>query len=97
MLPLPVSRLNCVFAMRTLDQARLFRDRFRNGNKIYQIECEDDVPLHEGSYDAITNGLRGVPFIELMTDRSVSYWRDSPSGISEILIGGQVTITREIE
>jgi hypothetical protein len=49
------SRLNCVFCTEDIESAKVFRDRFRNGESIYEVEVEDTVSTHAGNYDAITD------------------------------------------
>jgi hypothetical protein len=52
------SRLNCVFCTEDIESAKAFRDRFRNGESIYEVEVEDTVSTHTGNYDALTDGRR---------------------------------------
>ncbi len=91
------SRLGCTFAMQTRVAAQTFRDRFRPGQRIYEVSCEDDVPVHLGNYDAITNPVHhGEPWLDYMPDEAISYWSDHHTGLTEVLIGGPVTVVREV-
>jgi hypothetical protein len=52
------SRLNCVFCTEDIESAKAFRDRFRNGESIYEVEVEDTVSTHTGNYDAPSKSNR---------------------------------------
>ncbi len=85
------SRLNCVFACRTLADACAFRDRFRAGACIYLVESSASLPVHEGDYDLITVG-NDDPFVDFWVDRAMRYWTQKPQGICEVVIGGAVSV-----
>ena len=86
------SRADCVFATETLADAVSFRDRFKVGSAVYEISCRDGTPTHIGNYEAITDPPPTIPYFDLMPVRAYSYWRDQPTGITEILIGGPATV-----
>lgn len=90
------SRLDCVFCTVDIESARAFRDRFRNGESIYQVEIEDTVNSHSGNYDALTDVPEG-PSVDTNVATAKSYWTDAPSGIREILVGGSVKVLGKIE
>ena len=90
------SRLNCVFCTEDIESAKAFRDRFRNGESIYEVEVEDTVSTHTGNYDALTDGPQGA-FIDTYVATAKSYWTDVPTGIREILVGGTVKVSIKIE
>jgi hypothetical protein len=69
-----------------------FRNRFRAGGHIYEVSCATGTPHHVGNYDAITNTPANTPWFDYMPARAHSYWRDIPTGVAEILIGGPVTV-----
>ena len=91
------SRLACVFGTHTIECARQFRDRFRQGKPIYEISCKDQTPTHDGNFDMITDPVRGRPFLNYMPTDALGYWRNSPKGIIEVIIGGPVTVVRQVE
>jgi hypothetical protein len=96
--PTAPSRSNCVFVSPTLIDALSFRDRFRQGGRIYEVMCPDSTPTHNGNYDAVTDPPRnGTHVLDFMPDYAISYWRDKPTGIVEVLIGGPVTVVRLVE
>ena len=96
--PSATSRLSCIFATREMAHAIAFRDRWRKGDQIYEVSCAEETPTHDGNYDAITDPPRGgVPLLNFMPKYAVSYWRDKPAGIAEVLIGGPVTVVRRVE
>lgn len=88
------SRLNCVFVTTTIEDARAFRDRFRPGAHLFEVNVIDDCPRHSGNFEAITRPTRGAPYVPTFAEMAVSYWRDQPTGpgLVEILIGGPVTV-----
>jgi hypothetical protein len=90
------SRLNCVFCTEDIESAKVFRDRFRNGESIYEVEVEDTVSTHAGNYDAITDAPQGAN-VDTTVSTAKSYWTDAPTGIREILVGGTVKISIKIE
>jgi len=89
------SRSQCVFVTEKIEDARAFRDRFRLGAMIYEVEVSDDAPRHHGNFEVITRPTNGAPYVASFADMAISYWRDKPTdpGLVEILIGGPVTIT----
>ena len=76
-----------------IESAKAFRDRFRNGKSIYQVEVEDTVNTHSGYYDALTDVPKG-PSVNTNVATAKSY---APSGIREILVGGSVKVLGKIE
>jgi hypothetical protein len=88
------SRLQCVFVTATIEDARAFRDRFRPGAQIYEVDVNDNLPRHTGNFEAITRPTNGAPYVASFAEMAVSYWRDTPvaPGLVEILIDGPVTI-----
>jgi hypothetical protein len=90
------SRLECVFCTDDIESAKAFRDQFRKGQSIYQVEVEDTVTTHAGNYDAITNLPQGA-FVDTSVATAKSYWTDAPTGIREILVGGSVKVSHKIE
>jgi hypothetical protein len=90
------SRLNCVFCTEDMESAKTFRDRFRPGESIFEVEVEDTVSTHAGNYDALTNAPRG-PFVDTSVATAKSYWTDAPTGIREILVGGPAKVSIKIE
>jgi hypothetical protein len=90
------SRLDCVFCTEDIASAKSFRDRFANGDSIYQVDVEDTVNTHAGNYDALTDTHRGA-FIDTGVATAKSYWTDTPTGIREMLVGGPVTVSIKIE
>jgi uncharacterized protein DUF2441 len=90
------SRLNCVFCTEDIESAKAFRDRFRKGENIYEVEVEDTVNTHTGNYDALTDTPQGA-FVDTSVATAKSYWTDVPTGIREILVGGTVKVSAKIE
>jgi hypothetical protein len=90
------SRLDCVFCTDDVASARTFRDEFRKGQSIFQVEIANTVTTHAGNFDAITFLPQGA-FVDTSIATAKSYWVDAPTGIREILVGGPVTISIKIE
>jgi hypothetical protein len=42
-----------VFCTEDIESARAFCDRFAKGASIYEVEVEDTVSTHVGTYDAL--------------------------------------------
>ena len=90
------SRFECVFACQTLGDAKNFRDRFRRGSVVYEVQCDDDAPTHLGNFEAITYSSSTAPLVDHKSSLAISYWRDAPTGIKEILIGSPVTVVAQV-
>ena len=90
------SRLDCVFCTEDIESAKAFRDRFKEGESIYEVEVEDTVSTHAGNYDALTDVPQGA-FVDTSVATAKSYWTDAPTGIREILVGGSVKVSHKIE
>jgi hypothetical protein len=73
-----------------------FRNQFRKGSAVYEVQCSDDVPRFLGNYDAITFNVGNAPYVDHKTSLAISYWRNPPTGIKEVLIGGPVTIVKRV-
>src|SRR6516165_11729907 len=91
--PEAVSRLDCVFACFREEDAQAFRDRFRAGNKSYQVALIDpETPVTIGDYGAITDAEPG-PYVEMAAQIAASYWNATQLRFPEALIGGAVRVT----
>jgi uncharacterized protein DUF2441 len=85
------SRLNCVFCTEDMESAKAFRNRFRPGESIFEVEVEDTASTHAGNYAALTDAIQGA-FVDTSVATAKSYWTDAPTGIREILVGGTFKI-----
>jgi hypothetical protein len=94
--PSSPSRLDCVFTCETLADATAFRDRFRKGSGVYEVRCDDNTPTYLGNFEAITYSNSTAPFVDHKSSLAISYWRDQPKGIKEILVGGPVTVVGQV-
>lgn len=93
------SRLNCVFTTESVEAARHFRDRFRAGAKIYEVESvnEADVEIR-CDFDLISNsGFAKDALIPDVAVKARRYWDQNPKGLVEILHAGPVRVVRTIE
>jgi hypothetical protein len=90
------SRLNCVFACETEADAIAFRDEFRAGSFVYQIEVAESRPVHRGNYDIISRSTAGQPFIDTYVDGAMAYWQKTPIGPVECLIDGPARIVKQV-
>lgn len=90
-----VSRLQCIFACPTLNDARDFRNKTFVGGKIYEIQVEDTVPVFEADSEFIEN----CHTVEQVRDNASKYWRgeSTPSPVKEVLIGGPIKVVRLVE
>ena len=85
-----------MFCTDDAESAKAFRDRFRPGESIFEVEVEDTVSTHAGNYDALTDTHQGA-FVDTGVTTAKSYWTDAPTGIREILVGGPVKVSIKIE
>lgn len=90
--PDAVSRLDCLFAWETAEMARSFRDRFRLGSLIYEVEPLLDAKTHRGDFDLISSNVPGGPFVDFMPPLALQYWTLPPKERVEVLVGGPVTV-----
>jgi len=52
--------------------------------------------MYTADYDLITDS-GDEPFIDVWVERSIRYWSTRPTGIAEILIGGEVVIRKTVQ
>jgi len=89
--PTAPSRLDCVFCTEDLPSAQAFRDRIVKGGMIYVVEVDEETNTHVGNYDALTTVPQGA-LLDVVVAACKSYWTDTPTGIRELLVGGNVTV-----
>lgn len=104
------SRLDAIFALETLEEAKLYRDLNCKWNIIYEISIETtDQAIHKGSYTfnidtfATPNGVICGPNV-LNTDGLYNgypmlarqYWSTCPTKNIEVVINAPATIVRRI-
>jgi hypothetical protein len=95
--PQAPSRLACVFATPTLQEAQQFRQRLRAGAHIFQIEAVDATLVHLADFESITTLPTGKPFLDCYVDAAMAYWvQASVSTLREALIGGPVNVVRKL-
>jgi hypothetical protein len=90
------SRLDCVFCCEDIASAKAFRDRFASGSHIFEVEVDDSIATHVGNYEALTDMVDG-PTIDTIQASSLSYWKDEPKGIREIVVGGSVKVLAKVD
>src|SRR5262249_49474782 len=86
------SRLDCVFACRSQNEAVTFRNRFRPSHQIYSINVASGISTCIADYDVITNSINGA-FVDTFVDQAFRYGTAPPVGMREVLIGGEGTGT----
>lgn len=86
------SRLDCVFACETEEHAALFRNQYRSGAAIVKIDYSYSTPIHIGDFGLISRVGNAGPYVDFMIEHALRYWTNTPSGLSEILIGGPVQV-----
>lgn len=86
------SRLACVFVYEELDQARVFRDRYRAGGHILIVEPHDlNAKRWRADPDHLT-GSGGTPFVDYMPEAAFRYWTEPASNHVEMLLAGPVRV-----
>jgi hypothetical protein len=89
--PTAPSRLDCVFCTEDIPSATTFRDRFAKGGMIYVVEVDDKANMHVCNYDALASLPQGA-LLDVLVAACKSYWTETPTGIREIVVGGNVTV-----
>ncbi len=87
------SRLDCVFACETANDAFTFRAKFRPTSRIYIVEpLLSSYSHHRGDYDIITAGPKWGGYVDYLPANALKYWSEPPFGMVEVLIGGAVRV-----
>jgi hypothetical protein len=89
------SRLDCLFAMPSLAEAKQFQSRYRQGVicYVFEIEVADDTPMHTADFESISTLPAGKSFVDGYVDASLAYWTAADnSSLREILIGGDANV-----
>lgn len=91
------SRLNCVFAYNSLEDATRFRDHRRNGAHIYEvIPVEDVQPLLRDAARLSGDNLLG-PYATAYGQASKHYWqRTDEAADPELLYGCSLRVVRRV-
>ena len=55
------------------------------------VEVDEETNTHVGNYDALTTVPQGA-LLDVVVAACKSYWTDTPTGIRELLVGGNVTV-----
>lgn len=91
------SRLDCVFATPTQNEAEQFRDRFRAAAHIFAVEVPDGTPFYFADFESITSLPTGKTFVDSYIDAAMVYWiQGTVSTLRETLIGGPVTVVGKL-
>lgn len=95
--PDATSRLKCVFACDTIEGATHFRNKCKQGGKIYEAEwASDERTCFRANLTTLDFDGRVMPLLEWYIDRGNHYWTDEPGdGPIELLCAGPIRITRE--
>lgn len=89
--------MDCIFACESEQEARVYRNGFRAGSAIYEIEVPSQTRTHRGDYDLLTKSRPGATLLDTYVDGAIAYWSEEPRGMVECLIGGSAKITRVID
>lgn len=87
------SRLNCVFAVETLEEAARYRAAHQQNGLIYEV-CVDgrEVAVHRGNYNFTVNPE--LKFPQGIHDLAHRYWSKLSSECVEVVIPSPVRIMR---
>lgn len=89
------SRLNCVFVLETLDEAKRYREAHALLNIIYQVAIDtSELPIHRGNYDF--TAPFGPKFVDRLHQLAEQYWAELREQCIEVLIPAPVTILQRI-
>lgn len=92
------SRLDCVFACETLEDAERFRTAYRGGiGAIYGVRPEpEDAPTFRGNFSLISSHAGSQPYVDYVSEWAIDYWPADPAQMVEVLIGGPVYVETEL-
>ncbi len=86
------SRLNCVFALNSLEDAYAYRNKTNITQLIYRVDAvESEFKTHIGSYSIVTRPYVN-DFIAEMQKQVSDYWSDVEKEDIEILIDCSVMV-----
>lgn len=95
--PTAPSRLSCIFACLTFEEAHDFRRRFRPGAFVFECSIPDNTPVHIADFEAITTTIAGKSFLDTFVDAALVYWTGAQhSTLREVIVGGEVTIVAKL-
>jgi hypothetical protein len=91
LVPNAPSRLNCVFATPTIEEARQFQQRYRNDfSFIFELHVASRVPIHIADFESITTTTTGKTFLDTFVDAAMAYWICvGDTTLREVIIGGE--------
>jgi len=96
--PKLVSRFDCNFVFKTIENAKLFLRLYRDSAKcfIYEIEVEEGVKTFDGDFTIVT---KITPFSINQIERAAKdYWTGKKeTNFIETLIEGSVKVIRKVE
>ncbi|EXX77089.1 hypothetical protein RirG_027000 [Rhizophagus irregularis DAOM 197198w] len=96
--PTRPSRLDCVFACESIQEALIFRRRFRPDGKLLRVQLLEAVsPCHRGDFSLISDSIASGPYTDYMSLAAARYWTTEPSNMVEVLVGGAVSVLSEVE
>jgi hypothetical protein len=96
-MPSAPSRLNCVFATPTHEEATQFQRRYRAGSYIFAIGVAKSTPVHLADFESITTTMAGKPFLDTFVDAAIGYWTNTPKNtLREAVIGGPATVLAKV-
>jgi hypothetical protein len=91
------SRLSCLFATPTHDEAKQFQQRYRVGSYIFAVGVADTTPIYLADFESITTTMAGKPFLDTFVDAAISYWKNTAENtLREALVGGPATVLAKI-
>lgn len=97
LVPNAPSRLDCLFAAPTQNEAEQFRQRFKQGAHIFEIGVDDNTPTYVADFESITSLPTGKTFVDSYIEAAMAYWIQANVGsLREVLIGGPITIVRKL-
>ena len=90
------SRLNCVFACPTYEQAIEYRKLTnKNTENIYEVEpIGTNVPIHLGDYGKVSPADK---YLESIEECARNYWKGVEIILPEVVIGSPVKVIRKID
>ncbi len=91
------SRLNAIFLLETLEEARNFRNQSNPWNLIYEVEISDpSKPLHRGDYNKVSPHPN-ENYLEKIEEIAHAYWKGENIQRPEIVVESPIKIIQRIE
>jgi hypothetical protein len=96
--PSKPSRLSSIFALPTLEEAVLFRNKYQRTNLIYEVmPVAKNARTHLGDYEFAININYPPRYFQTMFDYARDYWLKQPTANLEVLFSCPIRVLRMLD